>query len=383
MTNPAARGQDLLMSAGEASSDAYGARLARELFARRPGLRVGGLGGPEMAAAGVELMQDTTRHAVMGAAGLLGGLGAFARAYRRMIHRLSCDPPAALVLIDSPEFNLPVARHARRVGVPVVYYVSPQVWAWRRGRIRKIAARVTKMLCLFEFERELYERAGVDVVHVGHPLVDVLGDKLGVSDRGAVRRSLGLPESGTVVGLLPGSRRKEIDHVLPVLLRSAEILRREAGEVTFVLARAPGLDPERIDRVAAGFDVPFRRITGRAHDVMLASDLLLICSGTATLEAGLLGTPMVVTYQADLVNTALFGALVKAGDFALANIAAGERIVPEFYLLRAKPDRIAAAARALLDGGLDAMRRRLGVLRETVGPPGATARAADEVLAFL
>lgn len=372
----------LFMIAGEDSGDAYGAGLARALRAKEPGVRLRGLGGPRMAAAGVELFQDLASHAIMGVAGLLGNVAGLVRAYRTITHRLSLDRPSGIVLIDFPEFNLAVARHANRVGVPVIDYVSPQVWAWRTGRVRKIAARVRKVLCLFEFEEEFYRRRGVAAEHVGHPLLDTMADKLAVTDRAAVREGLGLPGSGPLIGLLPGSRRKEVQHVLPLLLRAAEIIRRERGDATFVTGAAAGLDRGLFAAIGGRFHVPFRIVSGRAHDLMLASDLLLICSGTATLEAALLGTPMVVTYRANLLNYLVFGALIRPGYYALPNIVAGEKIVPELYMIDARPNRMAAAALDLLDGRLDAVRRRLGVVADKLGQPGATARAADEVLAL-
>ncbi len=372
--------RNLFIIAGEASGDAYGAALARELTRQDPRVRMKGLGGPQMAAAGVDLMQDLTSHAMMGFAGLLENVGGLFRAYRRIIHRLSIERPAGIVLIDFPEFNLPVARHAKRIGVPVIYYVSPQIWAWRTGRVKKIARRVRKMLVLFEFEKKFYEDAGVDVTHVGHPLLDTLGDKLDRPDRAAVRRELGLPESGTVIGLLPGSRRQEIAHIYPILLQSAAILRRELGDLTFVTARADKIKPAQLRKIEAKHGVTPKRIDGRAHDVMLASDLLLIASGTATLEAGLLGTPMVVTYQGPLLSYMIFGALVRPGPLALANIVAEKEVVPELYMIHARPGKIAAAALDILKDGGEAMRAELGIIREKLGQAGATARAAEEVL---
>ena len=381
---PTRRTRRLFIVAGETSGDTYGAALARELLAQEPRLRIAGLGGPKMARAGVHLFHDLASHAVMGVAGLLDNIAGLAGAYRTITHKLSAEKPDAIVLIDFPEFNLMVARHAKKIGVPVIYYVSPQLWAWRPGRIRKIARRVSKMLCLFEFEKRLYEEAGVDVVHVGHPLLDTMAEKLTIADkpeqRAAVRRSLGLPESGTVVGLLPGSRRKEVRCVFPILLRAAEIIQAELGDVTVVTAAAEALDVRLFEAVAARHNVEANLVSGRAHDVMLASDLLLVCSGTATLEAALLGTPMVATYQADLLNYVIFGTLISTYTWALANIAAGERIVPELYMIDAKPGRIAAAALELLRGKLDETRRRLRVVRERLGRPGASARAAAEIL---
>jgi len=377
------RTRKLLIVAGEASGDGHGAALVRELLRQEPHLEVAGLGGPRMAAAGVELLQDVTRHAMIGVAGALADVSGLFRAYRRIVHRLSSERPDAIVLIDFPEFNLMVAKHARRVGVPVLYYASPQVWAWRPGRVRVIARRVRKMLCFFEFERELYERAGVDVTCVGHPLLDALGDKLDVSDRAAVRRSLGLPESGTLIGLLPGSRRHEIEQVLPLLLKAGELIRRRRGDAAFVAAPADALGPERLRRAARGRRLDVATAPGRAHDVMLASDLLLVCSGTATLEAALFGTPMVVTYRPGVFSYALFGPLIRVRTFSLANIVAGRKIVPELYAIDATPRKVAGAALEILDGGLEAMREELAVVRRKLGPPGASARAAAEILKLL
>ena len=370
----------MLIVAGEVSGDMHGAALVREIHALAPDVQFAGLGGAKMREAGVAILHDLTRHAVVGLAGIAENLAGFIRAYRIITHRLSADPPDAIVLVDFPDFNLMVAEHAARVGVPVIYYVSPQLWAWRTGRVEKIARCVRKMLVFFDFEREFYERHGVDAAFVGHPLLDSMADKLDVTDDAGVRRALGLAETGLLVGLLPGSRRKEIKYILPVLLGAAELVRRERPDVRFVLPRAPGITQEQIDRVARKFDVPFTTVDGRAHDVMIASDLLLICSGTATLEAGLLATPMVATYTGDWLSYTLIGPLIKTRTYALANIAAGEKIVPEYYCIDAKPRLIADSALALLNGGLAQMRRRLGVIRQKLGQPGASRRAAEEIL---
>ncbi len=375
--------KSIFIIAGETSGDAYGAALVDELVTQEPRVRVAGLGGPKMAAAGVDLMQDLTSHAMMGFAGLLENIGGLFRAYRRVVHRLSIDRPDAVVLIDFPEFNLLVARHAKRLGIPVIYYVSPQVWAWRTGRVKKIAKRVRKMLCLFAFEKTFYEEAGVDVTHVGHPLLDTMADKLGGIDRAALRRDLGLPESGTVIGLVPGGRRKEIEYIYPTLLEAAGILRDKISALTFVTARADKVERVQLDKIAAKYDIETTVIAGRAHDVMLASDLLLLASGTATLEAGLLGTPMVVTYQGPLLSYVIFGALVNTKQLALANIVAEREVVPELYMVNAKPEKIAAAALDILRDGGETMRQDLGIIREKLGQPGATARAAEEILKII
>ncbi len=379
----AKRIKSLLIIAGEQSGDAHGAALVRDLRKQEPRLHVAGLGGPKMAAEGVELIRDFTAHAIIGLGGLMKNMLGFVQSYRAIRHRLSVHRPDAIILIDFPDFNLLVAQHAKRVGVPVIYYISPHIWAWRRGRMKKIVKRVRKMLVFFEFEKELYERAGVDVTLVGHPLLDTLAEKLATGSRAAARRSLGLAEAGTVIGILPGSRRKEIELVFPILLKTAEIMQREMSDLRFVSARAAGLDAERFRRVVARHGLDLTVVSGRAHDVMLASNLLLTCSGTATLEAGLLGTPMVVTYRADMVSYMIFGPFISPADYALVNIAAGERIVPEFYLFDAKPRLIAATALEMLRGDLDEPRRKLAVLRQKLGQPGASARAAAEILKLI
>ena len=374
---------NIFIIAGEMSGDTYGAMLVRELVKQDPSVHVTGLGGPQMAAAGVHLMQDLTSHAMMGFAGLLENIGGLFGAYRRTIHRLSVEPPHAIILIDFPEFNLLIARHAKRIGIPVIYYVSPQVWAWRTGRVKKIAKRVRKMLCLFEFEKKFYEDAGVDVTHVGHPLLDTMADKLGDINPAAIRWALGLCENETVIGLLPGSRRKEVEYIYPILLETADILRDKISDLTFVTARADKVEQAQLDKIAAKYDIKTKVIAGQTHDVMLASDLLLIASGTATLEAGLLGTPMVVTYQGPLLSYMIFGSLVTAPHLALANIVAEKEVVPELYMVNAKPEKIAAAALDILRDRGKSMRQELGIIREKLGRPGATARAAEEILKII
>ena len=204
-----------------------------------------------------------------------------------------------------------------------------------------------------------------------------------MTDRAAVRQSLSIPPDGALIGLLPGSRRKEVQYVLPVLLGAAEIIQRELGEVAFVTGWADRLNPAQHERIASRYGIRPRLIAGRTYDVMLASDLLLVCSGTATLEAGLLATPMVTTYASDILSYIIFGSLVVTPHLALVNIAAKERIVPECYMIDATPRRVAAAALDLWHGKLDETRRKLGVIRTQLGKPGASARAAGEILKII
>src|SRR5262245_1766281 len=228
-----------MLSAGEVSGDLHGSTLCRAIRMLRTEVRLVGMGGSRMAGAGMEVWVDPTREAVVGTSEALGRIPALYQAYRHLVRRMRDDPPRALVVIDFPEFNLRLARQARRAGVPVLYFIPPQLWAWRRGRIRQMARRVTRVLAVLPFERDLYEDAGVPVAFVGHPLLDVLPLDLG---RDEARRRLGLDPNEVVVGLLPGSRREEVARLLPAMLGAADRLAAAGDARRFVLGLAPTVD---------------------------------------------------------------------------------------------------------------------------------------------
>lgn len=372
----------VLLVAGEASGDLIGAGLARALLRRRPGLRVLGAGGRQMQEAGVELVQDATRHATVGIVEAFRNASSYARLYRKLVSYLRRDRPAVVVLIDLPDFNIRFGRHVRECGIPLVYYVSPQVWAWRAGRIRTLSKLVSRMLVIFEFEEEIYRRAGVDVRFVGHPLLDFIHADGYKTD---LRESLGVPERGRLIGLLPASRKEQFARHGPLLLRACARIRERLPAARFALALAPTLDPALARQAAsrAGFEGAVI-LPGRAYDLMAASDLLLMASGTATVEATIFCTPMIVTYKSGVLNALAFRALAKVRHIAMANIIAGREIVPEFLQWRAKPELIAAEAMSLMEGGgLERMRAELDWVRAKLGGPGAADRAAAEVLSFV
>ncbi|MBI3269734.1 MAG: lipid-A-disaccharide synthase [Planctomycetes bacterium] len=378
----------LLIVAGEASGDLHGAELARELRLRSPDLRLLGVGGPRMAAAGVELVADVTRFASVGVAESLSHLFEFAALYRRLISLLRRERPHAAILIDSPEFNLRFAERVKDQGIRLIYYVSPQLWAWRPGRIRDIARLVDRMVVFFPFEEELYRRHGVDARCVGHPLLDLLAPHWahdGRAGRNAARAALGLAApprgDGPLIGLLPGSRRKLVARHLPILLGAAHRILGELPDARFVGGCAPGIDAGDFRRPAASRGLPLDVMSGRSYEVMRACDLLLIASGTATLEAGLLGTPMVVMYRLGFLSWLVGLALLKTRVFSLPNIVAGRTIVPERMQWDATPETLAREALAILRSDrLAAMARDLRGLRDRLGGPGAAGRAADAVL---
>jgi lipid-A-disaccharide synthase len=367
----------LLIVAGEASGDLHGANLARELLRLRPGLRLAGAGGARMRDAGVEILHDPTAHASIGVVEALRNLGGYAKMHRALVSALRARRPDGAVLIDCPDFNLRYAERVRDAGVPVVYYISPQVWAWRPGRVRTIRRLVRRMIVIFDFEERFYRDAGVDAVFVGHPLLDAVRDV----DGAAFRREIG--GGDPLVGLLPGSRWRQFKSLLPLMLETGALARRELPGARFVVGCADTIAPARVAPFRRAAPAPFEPVWGRTAEVMAASDLLLVASGTATLEAAIYGTPMIVTYKMSRVAEFAMRPFVAKGlrFVALPNIIAGREIVPELYQAKAKPGLLAREAVSMVrDGRLASIRRELAGVRAKLGRPGASRRAAEEVL---
>ena len=338
----------LFIVAGESSGDLHGSALVRAILRREPDAQIKAVGGELMREAGAELVADLTGHAVIG---LFEGFRNVARIYstfRAVLRLLRADPPDAVVLIDYPEFNLRLARKVRKLGIPVIYYISPQVWAWRQWRVKVIEKYVDKMLVIFPFEEEFYRRHGVQVEFVGHPLTDELAT---VPDRSAARAALGLPENATVIGLLPGSRRKEVEAILPIIVQAARLIPEQIGRpVKFVAAKAPSVDGRVIQEIASSLGLDVEIVDDDTYRVMRSSDLLLVASGTATVEAMILGTPMIVVYRVSTFTWVLFIRLMKVAHYAMVNIVAGREIVPEFIQWNASPELIAREAATLFQG---------------------------------
>jgi lipid-A-disaccharide synthase len=368
-----------MLVAGEASGDLHGATLARALRALAPGTRLYGMGGRAMAAEGVELLVDATGEATVGGTEAVAGVPALYRAYRRLRATLrGPGRPDALVVIDFPEFNLRLARAARRVGVQVIYFIPPQVWAWRAWRLRLMRRVVSLVLAVFPFEPPLYRRAGVAVAFVGHPVVDALAE---APTRDDARKRLGLEGDAPVIGLLPGSRRLEVERIMPLMRRAAQLITARHPDARFVIAQAPTVERATLEAGAAG-GPDFAVVRSSAYAVVRAADVLLVTSGTATLEAALLGTPMVVCYRLSRLTALLFGPLVRIPWISLANITLGRAVVPELYQRRLSPESLAGEALALLGSpaALAAQREAFGELAGQLGAPGVGARAARQVL---
>lgn len=373
------RAPRILISAGEASGDRLGAGLVRALRARRPDLEVIGMGGEEMRSAGVEIVQPASEVALVGFVEVFTHLGQLRRAMARMKEAVERFRPDVVVPIDFPDFNFKLARHAAGLGHDVVYFVSPQVWAWRRGRVRTMAGFVRRVLVLFPFEEAFYREAGIPVDFVGHPAVEHEVD----GSRGRLVE-LGLDPGREAVALLPGSRRGEVRRHLPILLEAAKRLERRRPGIQFFVPRAAPLQRTELQSSIDAGGLDCVRLAELPDLGRIAPfDAAVVTSGTASLEVALTGVPMVIVYRVGLVNYLLGRALVRVDHIGLPNLVAGRRIVPELVQADFNPSRVADEVDALLSGSGEGMRGELVRLRERLGGPGAFERAADGVLAVL
>ena len=353
-----------LMVAGEASGDMYGADVARCLFRIFSGCRIYGLGGQRMREAGVELEGDISHTAVVGPFEVISDLGKLYRVFRRLADRVEREPPSAAVLIDFPDFNLRLARRIKDAGAPIIYYVSPQVWAWREGRLNQIRRLVDKMLVIFPFEEAIYRKAGVPVQFVGHPLVDTVRPSKSKEDFCQDHK---LDPRKPIVALLPGSRRKEVRYILPTLCKAADLITAQTPDSQFVLPMAPGLEKSLIEEIIQSR--PMTIVTSETYNAIRYSRAAIVASGTATLETALLGTPEVIVYRISRATWFLGKFLLKVRLFGIVNIILGEEVVPELFQDKMTPEKVSRTALALMDdvwlqshirGNYEKLRRQLG-----------------------
>ena len=366
-----------MISCGEASGDLYAGALAAELRARAPAVEIFGFGGPRLAAAGGDLIGTFTGLTVTGLTEALRVIPRSYAMYRRLIAAARERRPDVFVAIDFPDFNFRLMAALHRLGVPIVYYVSPQLWAWRPRRMETMKRFVGKMLVIFPFEAALYARAGIPVEFVGHPLVELARP---TQARTAFLGEYGLAADTLTVALLPGSRPNEIERIAPGILAALPLIRARVPRVQFVVARAPNLP----DALFAPFvrEAGIAMIEGRTDDVLAASDVVITASGTATVQAALHERPMVVVYRLSPLTYRLGKRFLKVDTYAMPNLVAGRRIIPELIQDGFTPERVAEETVALL---VDADRyarvqRDLRGVHERLGAPGASGRAADAIL---
>ncbi len=366
----------VMIVAGEASGDLHGGNLVRAMHQINPDLSFYGMGGKKMQAAGVELLADAADMAVVGLTEVVFKLGMILRVMRRLTNTLTKTPPALLILIDYPDFNLPLARAARKRGIKVLYYISPQVWAWRKDRIDIIRNTVDRMAVILPFEEEFYRKAGVDVTFVGHPLLDEVTRKY---PRAAAQKRFGLQEEAVTIAILPGSRKSEVARLLPEMLGACRILIEKISPIQFVLPLAGTLAPDFVRDILRQFPVRVNVIPDEMYDIVAVADAAMVASGTATLETALLETPMVVVYKVSGLSYAIGRRFIQVDHISLVNLIAGRAVVPELIQNDANPERIAAEMRELITrhGRAREMKLALSGIRGKLGTPGASQRTAQ------
>lgn len=369
----------ILIIAGEASGDLHGAHLARAIAARDPSVQLVGIGGPGMKAAGVTMISGVPQLDVVGLIGL-SAVKAWIQRLRAIRRVLRAEAWDLVVLIDNPGLNLHFARVAKASGRRVLYYIAPQIWAWRPGRMKWIQRRVDHVVVILPFEADLYRRAGVRCTFVGHPLLDSVASEY---DRMALRRKFDIDESAPVIGLFPGSRAAEVTMLLPVLLQTALRLVKRDPNTQFVLAQASSIDDQLLHGLLRESPVRVRVVKDQASEAMAVSDLLLVASGTATLQAAVVGTPMILLYKTTLPTYWLARMWIRVKWIGLVNLVAGRSIVPELIQDEATVERLWQEARRLLTdrSAYHEMKEGLRQVRESLGESGASDRAAQVILA--
>ena len=370
----------VMLVAAENSGDIHGAALVQAV--RRKGFdwRFFGLGGDRLAEAGLRLLGHVNETAVMGLVEVLGSLGRLLAVRNRLRRALELERPDLLVLIDAPDFNLPLARHAHSLGLPVVYYICPAVWAWRSSRLKTLAVCARRRVVLFPFEKRFYEDRGVSADWVGHPILDELPPK---APAPLAKAAFGLDPLKPLAALLPGSRRQVLARLAPVFFKAADRLLDMAPDLALALPRAETIDHGFLEPFLARAPTRVRQrllvTSGRSQELLGAADLVLAASGTASVEAMFLGTPQVVAYKGHPLSWAIARRLVKAPFVSIANLLAGREIVPELLQDRVTPEALATAAWPLLadPASVARIREDLAEARSGLGGPGASARVAN------
>jgi len=372
----------VMIIAGEASGDMHGATLVREMLKCNPALKFYGIGGNKLRREGVELLADAADMAVVGLTEVIFKLGGILKIMTLMKKSMDERRPDLVILIDYPDFNLPLAKAAHKRGIKVFYYISPQVWAWRRGRIKQIKKTVNKMAVILPFEVETYREKGFEANYVGHPLLDMVKTNSSKQDS---RKKNGLAEDKITIGILPGSRMSEIKKLMPELVRATQILKREIPDAQFVLPLADTLDETIITEYISGADVQIKIISGHTYDVITCCDLVLVASGTATLETALLGVPMIVIYKISALSYFIGNLIIDVKNISLVNIIAGKTVVPELIQSEASGAQIAAEALSILKNRnkRQEMINGLQSIRSRLGEPGAARRAAQIAIDML
>ena len=380
----ATRGESLhyLIIAGEASGDLHGSKLVSALTARSPKARFTGMGGTKMQEAGVDTIFGIERMGAVGIVEVLGDFNHYYQVYRTLMRKIASRRYDAVILIDYPTLNLRLAKQGKRFGCPVFYFISPQVWAWRKGRIRNIRNSVNKMFVILPFEEKMYLDAGVDAEFLGHPFVDLVHPS---RTREESRKKYSLVPEIKTVGLLPGSRMNEVNSLLEVMVQAAQKIRSELGSCQFLLPIADSIDTDLVRQRLGANPLGIQLIEREPYDVMNSCDMLIIASGSATLEAGIIGCPMVITYKLNPLTYLLAKLLVNAPLVGLVNIVAEEEVVPELIQGKVTAKNICDEVLAVLQvpEKEQAVRERLLKIKSTLGDSEVMKVVAKRIADFM
>lgn len=376
------RSKKIMLVAGEVSGDLHGAHLVEAIRKINPEIEFFGVGGDDLEKRGMRLLHHVRSLSVVGISEAFRKLTTALKTLKELREAMEREKPELVILIDYPEFNLRLAGIAHQKGIPVLYYISPQIWAWRPGRVKTISKRVRKMLVFFPFEVPLYRAAGVDVEWVGHPLLDIVKPLLS-KEEGS--KQFGIDPDRKTIALLPGSRMEEVKRLLPPMLTAAALLQKAIPKVQFILPVAPGISGPDLHSILNSAPAPITVVNGFNYDAMALSNLIITASGTATLEAAILGKPMVILYKVSFLTSLVARAMIRVKHIGLVNLVAGKEIAKELLQGEVNPERIAEEAlRLLKDPALyERTVEAMAEVRRNLGKPGAAGRAASIVLSLL
>ena len=369
----------IMISVGEASGDLHGASIAAELKKIKPNIKMFGMGGKAMRKAGVELSHDFADLDVMGFVEVIKNLPRFFRLRDELVEIMKKEKPDVLLIIDYPDFNMRLAKCAKELGIPILSYIPPSAWAWRKGRAKSVAKIVNKIASIFPFEADVYRKAGADVAFVGHPLLDIV--KPSMTKEEACQFFAANPEKPIIL-LLPGSRKQEITGLLPIMLESAEKMLQENPDCQFFLPAASTISPEMLQGILNNYKVKVHLTSENIYDLMNIADTAIAASGTVTLEAAILGLPVVVVYKMSAITYFIGKLLVKIPHISLPNIVMEERMIPELLQDEVTAENVAREASYLLrtHPNAEGVREKLRLMKEKLGSEGAVKRVAEEVL---
>lgn len=373
--------KQVLIICGEPSGDLNAGNLATAIKAISPDTKISGVGGMHLRQAGAWIIYDIKDLACIGLFDVLKKLPKFFSLKKLILQKIKLEKPAAIILVDFSGFNLRLAKAINKT-IPVIYYISPQVWASRPGRIKTIKKYISKILVLFKFEQEFYKRYGIDADFIGHPLLDIVHPAM---EEKEFLAELGFSESKTTIALLPGSRKQEIEHILPVMLKASVFIAEHLLNAQFVIAKSPQVDLNIYNRVMDGFKLNLRIVEARTYDCIASADFCLVASGTATLETAIMQKPFAVIYKMNLLNYLLYRPQVRVPYIGMVNIVAGRKIVPEFIQFQARPERIAGEVLRILQNppDIERMKNELSQIKSSLGEKGASNRAAQIIADFL